>query len=62
MLESISFMVNNRSSSTDEITNSHAELYFHLKNVDQNKLNLQFCKYMKENNNFRIVLQRQFID
>ena len=62
MLESTPFRVNNRSLSTDEITNSHAELYFHLKKLDQNKINLQLCKYIKENNNFRIVLQRQFVD
>ena len=59
MLESVSFMVNNRSLSTDEITNSHAELYFHFKKMDQNKINLPLCRYIKENNNFQIGLQRQ---
>ena len=44
------------------MTNSHAELYFHLKKLDQNKRDLPLCKYIKENNNFRIALQRQFID
>ena len=29
----IEYMVDNRSLSTDQITNSHAELYFHLKKV-----------------------------
>ena len=48
--------------STDEITNSHAELYFHLKKLDQIKINLPLCKYIKENNTSHIAFQRQFID
>ena len=58
-INTIENMFDNRSLSTDEITNSHAELYFHLKKMDQNKINLPLCKYIKENNNFRIALQRQ---
>ena len=45
----------------DEIKNSHAELYSRLKKLDRNKINLRFCKY-KRNNNFRIALQRHFIN
>ena len=33
-------MVDSRSLSTDEITNFHAELYFQLKKLYQNKINL----------------------
>ena len=33
-------MVDNRSLSTDEITNSYAELSFYFKKLDQNKINL----------------------
>ena len=55
-------MVDDRSLSTDEITNSHTELYFHLKKLDQNKIKLPLCKYIKENNNIRIAFQRQFIN
>ena len=55
-------MVDSRSLSTDEITNSHAELYIHLKKLDQSKINLPLCKYNKENNNIHTALQRQFID
>ena len=55
-------MVDNRSLSTDEIKNSHAELCFHLKKLDQNKINLPLSKYIKENNNFCIALQWKFID
>ena len=55
-------MVDNKKLSADEITNSHAELYFHLKKLDQNMINFTLCKYIKENNIFRIALQRQFID
>ena len=46
----------------DEITNSHAELYSGLKKLDRNKINLRLCKYFKRNNNFRIALQRHFIN
>ena len=49
-------MVDNRSLSTEEITN------FHLKKLDQNKINFPLCKYIKENSNFCIALQGQFID
>ena len=49
-------MVDNRSLSTDEITNSYAELSFYFKKLDQNKINLPLCKYIKENNNFHIAL------
>ena len=55
-------MVDNRSLSTDEITNSYAELSFYFKKLDQNKINLPLCKYIKENNNIHIALQRKFID
>ena len=55
-------MVDNRSLSTDKITNSHAELCFHLKKLDQNKTNPPLSKYIKESNNFCIALQWQFID
>ena len=55
-------MVDNRSLSTEEITNFHAELCFHLKKLDQNKINFPLCKYIKENSNFCIALQGQFID
>ena len=36
-------MVDNRPLS-DEITNSHAELYFCLKMLDQNRINFPLCK------------------
>ena len=49
-------MVDNRSLSTDEITISYAELSFCFKKLDQNKVNLPLCKYIKENNNFHIAL------
>ena len=55
MLESISLK-------TWLITENYFELYFHLKKLDQNKINLPLCKYIKQNNNFYIALQRQFID
>ena len=45
-------MVDDRSLSTDEITNSHTELYFHLKKLDQNKIKLPLCKYIKEKKKF----------
>ena len=48
--------------SRDETTNFHAELYFHWKRLDQIKINLPLCKYIKENNTLRIALQRKFID
>ena len=46
-INTIENMFDNRSLSTDEITNSHAELYFHLKKMDQNKINLPLCKYIQ---------------
>ena len=54
-------MVDNRSLSINETTNFQAELYFHLKKLDQNKINLPLCKYIKENSSFCIALQWQFI-
>ena len=35
-------MIDNRKLSTDKITNSHAELCFHLKTFNQNKVNLPY--------------------
>ena len=61
-INTIENMVHNKSLSTGEIADSHAELYFHLKKFDQNKINLPLCKHIKESNNFRIVRKRQFID
>ena len=61
-INTIENMVDNRSLSTDEITISQVELYFHLKKLGQNKIKLLLCKYIKENSNFRIALQQQFID
>ena len=40
---------------------SHAEFCFHLKKLDQNKINLLLRNYMKEYNSFHIALQLQFI-
>ena len=38
----------------------HAEYYFLSKKLDQNKINLPLCEYIKTNNNFVIALQRYF--
>ena len=37
-------MVDNKSLSADELTNSHVELFFYFKKFDQNNINLPLCK------------------
>ena len=38
----------------------HVEFHFLSEKLDQNKINLPLCKYIKINNNFHIALQRYF--
>ena len=38
----------------------HVEFHFLSKKLDQNKINLPLCKYIKINNSFHIALQRHF--
>ena len=45
-----------------KITNSQGELYSRFEKLDENKINLPLGKYIKRNNNFRIALQRHFIN
>ena len=44
------------------MTNSPAEMYFKLKKSDKNNLHLPLGEYIKRNQQFRIALQRQFVD
>ena len=44
------------------MTNAHAELYFHLKKSNDEANNIPLTKYLEKNNEFRIAVQRQFVD
>ena len=57
MLESISLKI------IDRRNNEFSRwTYFHLKELDQIKINLPLCKYIKESNTSRIALQPESID
>ena len=44
------------------MTSAHAELYFHLKKSNDEANNIPLTKYLEKNNEFRIAVQRQFVD
>ena len=44
------------------MTNAHSELYFRLKKSNDKANNIPLTKYLEKNNEFRIAVQRQFID
>ena len=44
------------------MTNAHAELYFRLKKSNDEANNIPLTKYLEKNNEFRIAVQRQFVD
>ena len=45
-----------------QMTNAHAEPYFHLKKSNDEANNITLTKYLEKNNEFRIAVQRQFVD
>ncbi|XP_066911585.1 reticulocyte-binding protein homolog 2a-like [Clytia hemisphaerica] len=48
--------------SSEEVTNSYAELYFHLKKSDQTKKNLPLGQFIVNNKKFCLAIKRQFVD
>ena len=46
----------------DEITNSYAELYFHLKKADETKKNQPLGRFISQNKKFNLAIKRQFVD
>ena len=44
------------------MTNAHAELHFNLEKSNDEANNTPLIKYLEKNNEFRIAVQRQFVD
>ena len=45
-----------------ELTNSIAELHFHMKKATKDCMNIYLPRFIEYSNNFRSSLQRQFVD
>ena len=43
------------------LTNSQAEIYFHIKKSDRKAYNIPIVQYIEKNNCFRLSIQRQYI-